>query len=113
MKYPDMDISSRGLFVVEERTNSRSLNIIEENNLPAPTPPKQLTAEDVQKAKLVVMGRSHKEAILGRWPDADVRLVSEYAGETSVDIPDPYGGTQSQYEEVFLHLKEYIEKFNW
>lgn len=98
---------------MDSSTNSHTLSIIEENGLPAPSEPEQLTADDIENGTLLVMGRSHKEAILGRWPQADVQLVSDYAGESTADIPDPYGGTAAQYEEVFAHLKKYIDKLHW
>ncbi|CAD2080024.1 Low molecular weight phosphotyrosine protein phosphatase [Jeotgalicoccus coquinae] len=98
---------------MEQSTNSHSLNIIEENGLPAPSEPEQLTKADIESGTLLVMGRSHKQAIHTQWPEADVRLLSEYAGESTADVPDPYGGTAARYEEVFLHLKKYIDKFNW
>lgn len=113
MKYPDKDISSRGLFVTNSTPNSRSLAIIKDNSLPVPSLPEQLTAADIEKGKLLVMGRNHKEAILARWPKADVQLLSDFAGCGETDIPDPYGGTETQYKDVFVHLKKYIDKFQW
>ncbi|MGO1922940.1 MAG: low molecular weight phosphatase family protein [Jeotgalicoccus sp.] len=113
MKYPHMDISSRGLYVVSSDTSSQSLSIIEAAELPVPSKPEQLTKEDIENSTLLVMGDSHKNAIIERFPEADVQLVSEYAGDENKNIPDPYGGTTVQYEEVFIYLKKYIDKFNW
>lgn len=111
--FPDKDISSRGLFVTEDETNARSLAIIRDNNLPLPSLPTQLTSEDVTGSTLLVMSRGHKDAILERWPNADVKLISDFATGEESDILDPYGGTQAQYEAVYLQLKTYIDKFEW
>lgn len=112
-KFPNQNISSRGLFVNEMTTNSRSLDIIKEKNLTAPSAPKQLTEEDIKDSKLLVMSQSHKQAIQASWPQADVQLISEFATGESADINDPYGGTPSDYEAVFEQLKYYIDKFEW
>lgn len=113
MKYPHMDISSRGLYVVSSETSSQSLSIIEEAGLPVPSKPEQLTQGDTENSTLLVMGSSHKNAILENFPQADVKLISEYADGEMKNIPDPYGGTTAQYEEVFMHLQKNIDKFNW
>lgn len=112
MKYPHVDISSRGLYVVDSETSSQSLSIIEAAGLPAPSKPEQLTADDAKNSMLLVMGDSHKNIILEHYPAAAVKLISEYAGGEMKNIPDPYGGTKVQYEDVFMHLKKYIDKFN-
>lgn len=113
MKYPHMDISSRGLYVVSSETSSQALSIIEAAGLPVPSKPEQLTKEDIENSTLLVMGDSHKNTIIENFPEADVQLISEYAGDESRNIPDPYGGTTAQYEEVFRYLKNNIDKFNW
>lgn len=108
-----MNVSSRGLHVREDTTNSHSLKIIESEELPLPSAPEQLTADDVNKSTLLVMGESHKNAILNQFPNADVHLISEYAAGETVSINDPYGGSKKEYEEVFHQLKSYIDKFQW
>lgn len=113
MKYPHVDISSRGLYVVNSSTSSQSLSLIEEAGLPVPSKPEQLTEDDIENSTLLVMGNSHKNAILEHFPTAGVKLISEYADGEIKNIPDPYGGTKAQYEEVFMHLQKYIDKFNW
>lgn len=111
-KYPHADISSRGLYVVNSETSSQSLSIIEADGLPEPSKPEQLTADDAKNSMLLVMGDSHKNIILEHYPAAEVKLISEYADGEMKNIPDPYGGTKAQYEDVFMHLKKYIDKFN-
>lgn len=113
MKYPHVDISSRGLYVVQSETSSQTLSIIESAGLPVPSKPEQLTQDDAENSTLLVMGESHKNAILEHFPAADVKLISEYADGEMKNIPDPYGGAKAQYEDVFMHLKKYIDKFNW
>lgn len=108
-----MDISSRGLYVVSSETSSQSLSIIKAAGLPTPSTPEQLTKEDIENSTLLVMGDSHKNTIIESFPEADVQLISEVADNEFKNIPDPYGGTAAQYEEVFMYLKKYIDKFNW
>ena len=112
-KFPKTDISSRGLYVAEDTTNSPSLEILKDEHLPLPSLPQQLTEEDVKDSTLLVMGNGHKEIIKSRWPEANVQLISEYASEETADINDPYGGTKKDYDAVFYQLKHYIDKFKW
>ncbi|MDO5359770.1 MAG: low molecular weight phosphatase family protein [Jeotgalicoccus sp.] len=112
MKYPHMDISSRGLYVTSSETSSKSLSIIEKAGLPVPSKPEQLTRDDTENSMLLVMGDSHKSIIQEHFPEAEVKLISEYAEGGAENIPDPYGGNARQYENVFMHLKKYIDKFN-
>lgn len=111
--FPDKEISSRGLYVTENETNERTLAIIRNNDLPVPSLPKALTPEDIQSSTLLVMSNGHKSAILERYPKADVKLISDFAAGEEVDILDPFGGTQAQYEAVYVQLKAYINKFEW
>lgn len=113
MKYPHVDITSRGLYVVSSETSSQSLSIIKAAGLPLPSKPEQLTQDDIENSTLLVMGESHKNVILEHFPAAEVKLISEYADGEIKNIPDPYGGTTAQYNDVFMHLKKYIDKFNW
>lgn len=112
-KFPQKEISSRGLYVIDNKTSEHSSAIIKENDLPAPSLPAQLTAEDTADSTLLVMSQAHKNAILAQYPKADVKLISELAAGKEVDVLDPFGGTRAQYEAVFLELKNYIDKFDW
>lgn len=112
-QFPDKEISSRGLYVTESETNEQTLAIIRNNNLPLPSKPEGLTSDDIQSSTLLVMSSGHKEAILERFPAADVKLISDFATGVELDILDPYGGTQAQYDDVYLQLKTYIDKFEW
>lgn len=112
-QFPDKKISSRGLFVTENETNERTLAIIRKNDLPVPSLPGALTPEDIESSTLLVMSKGHKSTILERYPKADVKLISDAATGEELDILDPFGGTQAQYEAVYSQLKEYIDKFEW
>lgn len=112
-KFPDKQISSRGLYVTDNATSKSSLAIIKEYGLPEPSLPAQLTEEDIADNLLLVMSQGHKNAILAQNPQADVKLISEFAQGEALDILDPFGGTQAQYEAVYMELKNYIDKFDW
>lgn len=111
-KFPNLDVQSRGLFVVEAALNEKSLKIIEEHRLPKPSKPQNLKEADIENAKLLAMGQSHKEAILNFYPDADVSLLSDFAGQGDRDIVDPYGGNEEDYQSVFLEISSYIDQID-
>jgi protein-tyrosine phosphatase len=56
---------------------------------------------------IFTMGRSHRDAIVGRWPEAAprVRLVSASGNE----ISDPIGGSAECYERCALQIQSELE----
>lgn len=58
---------------------------------------------------LTMTGR-HKEYLLGLWPNLAGRVftLGEYAG-TNLDIPDPFGGAESVYEETAVSLEQVLQ----
>lgn len=105
----DLPVESRGLFVTSSVVNENSKKIIQENNLVSPTTPKQLTYEDTLGSTILVMTEGHKYQVKKLNADADVHLLSEYAGESG-DIMDPFGGNIDMYNHTFNEIKNYIDR---
>ena len=103
-KFPDLDIQSRGLFVVEDAVNENSLKIIDEENLSKPSKPQNLSQEDIADSKLQVMGQNHKKAILNFYPKANVSLLYYLVGPGNKDIMIPYGGEEKVYSKVIIDI---------
>ncbi|GAA3715579.1 low molecular weight protein arginine phosphatase [Salinicoccus jeotgali] len=113
-RFKDKDIvfESRGLMAGATDINDRSAAIIDRENLERPSAPSQLMAADTADSLLLVMTASHKDIVEKQFPEADVRMMSEYAGEGIEDVMDPYGGTMDDYEETFVQLKKFIDEFD-
>ncbi|MHC0551735.1 arsenate reductase/protein-tyrosine-phosphatase family protein [Salinicoccus sp. CNSTN-B1] len=113
-RFKDKDIvfESRGLMGGATAINDRSAAIIDRENLERPSDPSQLTAADTADSLLLVMTASHKDVVAKQFPEADVRMISEYAGEGIEDVMDPYGGTMDDYEDTFVQLKKFIDEFD-
>lgn len=102
---------SRGLMVFSDGISGISKKIVEREDLEKPSAPKQLTGEDAEDALLLVMTESHKMAVKDRFPEADVRMLSEFSEGTVEDVIDPYGGDDEDYERAFRQIKRFIDKF--
>ncbi|MFB9860834.1 low molecular weight phosphatase family protein [Salinicoccus siamensis] len=113
-RFKDKDIvfESRGVMAGDTTINDRSAAIIDRENLERPSAPHQLTAADTADSLLLVMTASHKDVVGRQFPEADVRMISEYAGEGVEDVMDPYGGTMDDYEVTFVQLKKFIDEFD-
>jgi protein-tyrosine-phosphatase len=72
-----------------------------------------LTGETIDRADLILaMAEVHVDRILAESPDASGRtfLLSEYAGATADDVPDPMGGSRRDYETVYRMLDAYLRR---
>ena len=58
--------------------------------------------------KIYTMTRSHREAILSLWPEADTRLTVLRTDDG--DIADPYGGNLAQYENCAQQIERELIK---
>jgi protein-tyrosine-phosphatase len=63
-----------------------------------------------QAAVVIVMTRSHRDALTSEFPCArgKLRLMSELIGCT-FDIADPYGGTLAEYQNCAASLEKLID----
>lgn len=72
----------------------------------------QLDAHLVRTADLIlVMEEAHRRRLFYNWPEvlSKTFLLSEMAGE-HLDIADPYGGPQAEYEHTAALLADLIER---
>ena len=62
---------------------------------------------------ILTMTFRQREQILVRWPELSdrVRTVGEMAGETSLEIDDPFGGPQPVYDRTATQLQRLISQF--
>ncbi len=60
---------------------------------------------------ILTMTARHKEQLLSHWPDLAGRIftLGEYAG-TNQDVPDPFGGPLSAYEQTASSLEAMLQK---
>lgn len=68
-----------------------------------------LSTVDADGALVLCMSRGHMESAARLFPSCSPELISEYAGETGA-VPDPYGGSQADYDLVAGMLARYIKK---
>ncbi len=68
-------------------------------------------AEMEQSAVVVVMTRSHRDALAAEFASqrAKLHLMSELRGQT-FDVADPYGGTLAEYRACAASLQDMIER---
>lgn len=102
------DFESRGIMVVSSEISAHSKRIIDDNTLPQPSTPKQLTEDDIDGSLLLTMTESHKMHIKQLFPDANVYTLGEYTTGDATDIADPFGGNGAQYDAVFTEIKHFI-----
>ena len=110
----DIKSSSAGVCAFNGGTISReSAFILRENGICSDGfRSRAITPGMVNDADLiVVMGASHKAALLDAFPEAapKTRLLMEFAG-SAADVPDPYGGSAEYYRSVFEQMKNPLEK---
>ena len=71
-----------------------------------------LTRELAEASDLILaMTRGHEQDILATAPSVEGRvfLLSEFAGVGDADVPDPIGGPEEEYREVYGMLDEMLE----
>ena len=99
---------SRGIMVGSSEISGESKRIIEENDLPVPTSPAQLSADDIEGNLLLTMTENHKMHINHLFPEAKVYTLGEYTTGETDDVADPFGGDSAMYDSAFTEIKSYI-----
>lgn len=72
-----------------------------------------LTPELVRAADIVLtMTKSHKQAVLAMVPEAKEKVftISEFTGEESDDIADPYGATEEAYQQCADEIHQHLTR---
>ena len=110
----EMPVSrSRGLVVLFEEPISPKVDqlLIQHHlSLSKHRTSRALKKSDVTPSTLVLtMTFGEKVQMLDDYPDAHVYTLGEYVGEDT-DVPDPYGGDEEQYDQLFDILCRRIEK---
>ncbi len=105
MKDRGFIIESRGMVVLfSEPYNPKAIETAKERgmNLQS-TFSRQLSSDDFDADTLVLtMDKEQKEKIYKNYPDArNIFSLCEFAGETDIDIPNPYGKGVEEYMECF------------
>jgi protein-tyrosine-phosphatase len=72
-----------------------------------------LTASAIDRADLVLaMTRGHVDEVNSLLPQAvdRISLLSEFAEENGLDVPDPIGAPREEYERVYSMIEDYLTK---
>ncbi|MDO5402675.1 MAG: protein tyrosine phosphatase [Eubacteriales bacterium] len=111
---PEMLVESRGMVVLfPEPYNPKAVAVCSRHNMIMPSNcATELTGEDFSNDTLVlVMNKDMKHKIYDTFATAiNVYTLGEFAGETDVEIADPYGKGAEEYNSCFEGLYRLIEK---
>ena len=58
---------------------------------------------------IIAMTRGHLSAIQEIAPEANVKLLLDFAGMENADVPDPYGENVDGYARVFAFMKPALD----
>ena len=58
---------------------------------------------------IIAMTAGHLRAIKEIAPDANVKMLFDFAGLNGVDVPDPYGENVDGYARVFAYMKQALD----
>lgn len=96
--YPGMPAADHAIVAMQER----GLDLSAHRSQPVPT----FNEFDL----VLTMTRSHRDAILARQPSMAGRVftLGEYT-RTGQDVPDPFGGPLSAYQETALALESVLQ----
>ncbi|AQM41478.1 low molecular weight protein arginine phosphatase [Staphylococcus cohnii] len=110
-KIPDIEVASRGLFALDGTpTSEHTRAILKEKQLPIPDNAQQFTEMDMHADLILTMSRSHRDAIKQTYGvNTHIFTLSEYVLHGD-DVSDPFGGTKSDYIEIYNELNSLIEK---
>ena len=104
------EAESAGLFADGSSASENSVAVLKELNIDIEgRPSRQVTAEMIENADLVLtMSSSHKAALIPLGGDK-VKTLAEYAG-VSGEVTDPFGGSAEVYRQCRDLISDLIEK---
>ena len=110
-KMLDVEVASRGLFAIDGApTSEYTRAIVREKQLPIPENAQKFTEIDMNADLILTMSTSHKEAIKQMYGNGThIFTLGEYVLHGD-DVADPFGGTKSDYIEIYNELNSLIEK---
>jgi protein arginine phosphatase len=111
---PGIEVKSAGVYAqAGSRASLHAQQILREQGIDHDHESALLTDEHLKWADYVfTMTSDHKRLILDRFYGAEGKTftLKEFAGDSAIDIIDPYGGPIEIYRATYFELKESIEK---
>lgn len=107
-----VEVRSAGIFAGSSPISENAGAILEEQGIGFDHISKQLAAEDLQWADIILtMTASHKQLIAQQYPLMTDKLftLKEYAIGSSKDVSDPYGAAKTVYQHTFDELQVLID----
>lgn len=113
---PNVNVKSAGIYALEGGEMSENARaVLEEENIQHHHVSKQINAQDIEWADLVLtMTSAHKEMVQRTFAVAKDKTytLKEYVTPySSQDVFDPFGGDLYTYKQTFQELKRLIEQF--
>lgn len=114
-RLPGIEVRSAGVYAANGAAASpNSIMVMDENQISHSHQSRLLVKEGIDWATVILaMTLSHKQVIIGHFPDAKGKTytLKEFAGEEGFpDVGDPFGGDLHVYRDTFLELAMLIEK---
>lgn len=112
VRAPHLTVESRGVMAQPgDRTAWQTRRVLKQRlDLDLDQWARQITDGDCREADYVLtMTRMQADFIRNLGQCARVWSLADFAGDTG-DVPDPFGGALSDYEETFQRLEELIQK---
>lgn len=109
-----VEVCSAGVYAIDgDNASKHAQSILKTKNMHFEHESRRLTRELLDWATYIfTMTEGHKKSILMEYPDFTYKLftINEFVGESSLNVADPYGGTENDYLVTFLELEKMIEK---
>lgn len=111
---PGVEVKSAGVYAAEgSKASLHAQQVLREQGINDTHESALLTDEHIKWADYVLaMTSDHKRAILDRFYGAEGKTftLKEFAGDSAIDIIDPYGGPLEVYRDTYFELRDAIEK---
>jgi protein-tyrosine phosphatase len=109
-----VEVRSAGVFAMDgDSASSHTKAVLANNDILINHFSNYLTIDMLEWATLILtMTEGHKKTILKMHPHFlnKTYTLKEFIGDQNVDVLDPYGGSESDYQLTFIELDESIEK---
>lgn len=113
---PDAEACSAGISAISgQRASEEAVEVCADNGLDlSGHVSTNVNNSKIEEMDLVLTAAvSHKEYLLGRYPNLKIRTIKECAEDyDDLDIDDPMGYSKERYEDCFFEMKEALEKIS-